>query len=119
MTVTESGLYRINDGTRTALAAVGALNPLELSDVRTTDEKLRKIADASGGSINWAGTGTTLPEVRRTGPNRGTSGNGWIGFRANGDYVTTGLNETDLLPPWLALGASLGLLLLAWRREAR
>jgi hypothetical protein len=39
--VSESGLYRVSDGTRTALAAAGALNPIELGDVRTTDEKVR------------------------------------------------------------------------------
>jgi hypothetical protein len=117
--VTQSGLYRINDGTRTALAAVGALNPIELSDVRTTDAKLRGLAEATGGSVNWAGTGSALPEIRRTLPHRSTAGNGWIGFRANGDYVTTGLTETDLMPPWLALTLALGTLLLAWRREAR
>src|SRR3954447_22311331 len=37
--VTEPGLYRITDGQRTALAAAGALNPIELADVRTTADK--------------------------------------------------------------------------------
>ncbi len=117
--VTESGLYRATDGTRTALAAAGALNPIELSDVRTTDEVLAPVALATGGSVTWAGTGTTLPDIRRTRPGRGAAGPGWIGFRANGDYVVTGLDETDLLPPWLALSLALGTLLLAWRREGR
>ncbi len=117
--VTESGLYRINDGTRTALAAAGALNPIELSDVRTTAEKLQAAADASGGSISWAGTGQALPDIRRVRPNRNAAGSGWIGFRTNGDYVVTGLNETELLPAWLALVMSLGTLLVAWRREGR
>src|SRR5690242_7477022 len=39
--IAEPGLYRITDGQRTALAAAGALNPLEMSDVRTTAEKLQ------------------------------------------------------------------------------
>ncbi|HLY54153.1 MAG TPA: hypothetical protein VKS60_01265 [Stellaceae bacterium] len=117
--VTESGLYRLSDGTRTALAAAGALNPIELSDVRTTADKLQAVADATGGSVNWTGSGEALPDIRRTRPGRSTSGNGWIGFRANGDYVVTGLDETDLLPPWAALGLALGTLLLAWRREGR
>jgi hypothetical protein len=117
--VTESGLYRITDGTRTALAAAGALNPIEFADVRTTPDRLQPVADSSGGSINWAGTGHGLPDIRRIGPGRSAAGNGWIGFRANGDYVVTGLDQTDLLPAWLALGLALGTLLLAWRLEGR
>ena len=38
--ITEMGLYRVSDGTRTALAAAGPLNPIEFADVRTTPEKL-------------------------------------------------------------------------------
>jgi hypothetical protein len=117
--ITKSGLYRLTDGTRTALAAAGALNPIELADVRTTVEKLAPAAEASGGSVNWAGSGTALPEIRRVGPGRAAAGRGWIGFRANGDYVVTGLKETELIPAWVALVLALGTLILAWRREGR
>ncbi|HWK47522.1 MAG TPA: hypothetical protein VNT30_22545 [Stellaceae bacterium] len=116
--VTDSGLYRITDGTRTALAAAGALNPLELSDVRTTDEKLAPLVKATGGGIVWAGEGT-LPDARRVRPDRDAAGRGWIGFRANGDYTVTGVKEVPLLPGWVALLVALGALLLAWRREGR
>jgi len=117
--IAKSGLYRISDGTRTALAAAGALNPIELADVRTTAEKLTPAAEATGGSVNWAGTGTAPPDIRRVGPGRDAAGHGWIGFRANGDYIVTGLKETELIPAWLALTLALGTLLLAWRREGR
>jgi hypothetical protein len=117
--IAKSGLYRITDGTRTALAAAGALNPIELADVRTTAEKLAPAAEASGGGVNWAGSGAALPEIRRVGPGRAAAGHGWIGFRANGDYVVTGLKETELIPAWAALGLALGTLVLAWRREGR
>jgi hypothetical protein len=117
--VTESGLYRITDGTRVALAAAGALNPVEFSDVRTTADKLRPVAVASGGSIDWAGTGSAMPEIRRVRPDHDAAGNGWIGFRANGDYTVTGLEDTELVPAWLALCLAIGLLMLAWRREGR
>jgi hypothetical protein len=55
----KSGLYRISDGTRTALAAAGALNPIELADVRTVRTSWKPVAEATGGSVNWAGTGTS------------------------------------------------------------
>ena len=91
--VAESGLYRVTDGTRTALAAAGALNPIELADVRTTDEKLTPAAQATGGGIFWIGPGA-LPDLRRVAPDRSSAGRNWIGFRANGDYVVTGVKRS-------------------------
>ncbi len=116
--VSESGLYRATDGTRTALAAAGALSPIELADVRTTDEKVKADVEATGGSIHWVGPGE-LPDVRRVEPDRSAGGRGWIGLRANGDYVVTGMQETPLLPGFLALLLAIGFFLLAWRREGR
>jgi hypothetical protein len=116
--IKESGLFRLTDGTRTALAAAGALNPIELSDVRTTADKLAPVVQATGGGIFWAGSGS-LPEIRRVGQERTAAGRNWIGFRANGDYVVTGLSETPLLPAIAALLLALGTLIAAWRREGR
>ena len=116
--IEESGLYRVTDGTRTALAAAGALNPIEMSDVRTTDEKLSPITAATGGGIYWAGPGS-IPDVRRVEPGRSASGRSWMGFRANGDYIVTGVHETPLVPGALALLLALGAFIAAWRREGR
>ncbi len=118
MPVTESGLYRVTDGTRTTLAAAGALNPIELADVRTTDEKLKPAAQATGGGIYWVGSGA-FPDIRRTDPDRSAAGHNWLGLRANGDYVVTGVREVPLLPGFLALLLALGALIAAWRREGR
>jgi hypothetical protein len=116
--VKESGLYRVTDGTRTALAAAGALNPIELSDVRTTAEKLGPVVQATGGGTFWAGAGN-LPELRRVAAGSSAAGRNWIGFRANEDYIVTGLSETPLLPAIAALLLVLGTLVAAWRREGR
>src|SRR5579883_1148673 len=116
--IAESGLYRVTDGTRTALAAAGALNPIELADVRTTDEKLKPAAQATGGGIFWVGPGT-LPDLRRVEPDRSSAGRNWLGLRANGDYVVTGIKEVPLLPAFLALLLALGAFIAAWRREGR
>jgi hypothetical protein len=117
--IDQSGLYRISDGSRIALAAAGALNPVELADVQATPEKLGPVVEASGGGIVWAGTGADLPDIRRVDPGRSAAGSDWLGFRANGDYVVTGIDETPLLPPWAALALALGTLILAWRIEGR
>ncbi len=116
--IAESGLYRVTDGTRTALAAAGALNPIELADVRTTDEKVKPAAEATGGGIWWVGPGT-LPDIRRVAPDRSSAGRNWLGLRANGDYIVTGVKEIPLLPGVLALLLLLGTLIAAWRREGR
>jgi hypothetical protein len=114
--ISEMGLYRVTDGTRTALAAAGPLNPVEFADVRTTPEKLAPVAAATGGGVFWVGSGA-IPEIRRVSPDRAASGRNWMGFRANGDYTVTGFSETPLLPGLAALLLIVGGLLAAWRRE--
>jgi hypothetical protein len=116
--VTESGLYRVADGKRVALAASGALNPIEMSDVRATDEKVKDDVAATGGGVFWLGN-DGVPDIRRVDPGRSAAGSGWIGLRANGDYTVTGVAETPLLPGYLALFLALGFLILAWRKEGR
>lgn len=116
------GLYRLTDGERSTLAAVGAVNPTETADVRTTDKLMRPVAEASGGQIAWLQDG--VPELRRVRPGRDMGGQisatrNWIGFRANGDYVVAGVAQTPLMPGLLTFLAALTLLLIAWRREGR
>ncbi|HWI29583.1 MAG TPA: hypothetical protein VN668_21595 [Stellaceae bacterium] len=118
LAISESGLYRVSDGTHTALAAAGALNPIEFADVRTTDQKVKSDVQATGGGIFWVGSGA-VPEPRRIDPDRNGAGRNWMGFRANGDYVVTGVQEIPLLPGLAALLLALGLFVAAWRREGR
>jgi len=106
-------LYRVSDGSRTALAAAGPLNPIELADVRTTDEKLKPAVQATGGGIFWVGPGP-IPEPRRIAAERSSAGRGWMGFRANGDYIVTGVKEVPLLPGFLALLLALAAFIAAW-----
>ncbi|NBB83088.1 MAG: hypothetical protein GVY28_06740 [Alphaproteobacteria bacterium] len=114
----EPGIFRISDGELTTLAVVGTLNPLELTDMRTTAAVLSPVAEATGGAVRWLAE-DGLPEIRRVRPERDTAGRTWLGLRANGDYVVTGVREVPLLPAALALLLGLGLLMAAWRREGR
>jgi hypothetical protein len=116
LAIDEMGLYRVTDGSRTALAAAGPLNPIEFADVRSTPEKLAPVVSATGGGVFWVGTGT-MPEIRRVSPDRAAAGRNWMGFRANGDYIVTGMTEISLLPGIAALLVTVGGLLAAWRRE--
>ncbi|WP_044562009.1 membrane protein [Azospirillum sp. B4] len=114
---TEPGLWRVKDGDRTALAVVGALNPPELADMRTTPDRLAPLAKATGGGVFWLADG--LPDLRRVNPGQSAAGSGWLGLRANGDYTVTGVARVPLVPAWLALLALAALLVLGWRREGR
>lgn len=116
MQVERPGLYRLGDGVRTALVAVGALNPIELSDVAATEDRLRPLVEATGGGMQWI-AGDGMPALRRVSTERAASGRGWFGLRLNGDYVVTGVLTIPALPAALALLLLLGTLMLAWRRE--
>ncbi|MGE0715028.1 MAG: hypothetical protein AB7P02_06270 [Alphaproteobacteria bacterium] len=116
--IRESGLYTVTDGERTALAAAGALNPRELTDVRSVPDRLRPVSEATGGGMFWLAR-DGIPEPRRVRSGRTFAGREWLGFRANGDYVVTGIRDAALLPAIVVMLLALGALLLAWRREGR
>lgn len=117
---TEPGIWRVSDGERTALAVVGAVNPPELADMRTSADPLEPVLRRTGGGAFWlADRDGAAPDTRRVRPGRDAAGRGWLGLRANGDHVVTGVDQVPLLP-WIAvLTLALGLLLAAWRREGR
>ena len=112
------GLHRFSDGDLVKLAAVGALNPVELADLRSTEDVLRPVVDATGGGLFWA-TSDGLPDLRRVRADRPKTGRNWIGLAANEDYVVTGVQRTPLLPGFAVLALVLGLAIIAWRREGR
>ncbi len=112
------GVWQASDGTRTAYAAAGAANPLELADLRATASLIGPLVRASGGSIHWLDP-DGAPELRRTEPGHEAAGAGWIGLQRRHDHLVTGIAALPLLPSWAALLLLLGLTVAAWRREAR
>ncbi len=115
--VKEPGLYKVSDGIQTALATVGALNPLEYSDLRASAEKIRPVVAASSGGVHWLQSGS--PDIRRTRPGRDSAGQGWIGLTANKSFIVSGLTQVALLPGILAMVTVLGGLMIAWHKEGR
>ncbi|WP_149539819.1 hypothetical protein [Siccirubricoccus phaeus] len=124
----QPGVWQVTDGSRSAFAAAAASNPPEVADLRADPARLAPVLAATGGAARWLGPAEpqgrnaaepVLPELRRVGPGRDAAGAGWIGLRRNGDHTVTGIAAMPLLPPWLALPLTLGLALLAWRREGR
>jgi hypothetical protein len=116
---TTPGVWQVTDGTRSAYAAAGAANPLELADLRATAGVVSKLASRSGGGVHWLGKAASpdIPELRRTEPDRSASGSSWIGLEQRHDHLVTGIAALTLLPSWAALPLMLGLLIGAWRRE--
>jgi len=122
LAVDEAGLYRLADATRTALAAVGSLNPLEFRDVAATEARMKPAVEATGGGIVWLAD-DGMPNVRRLPRGRAMAGAGgfgpWIGLQQNNAYVVRGVSEIPILPSLALLLLALGALILAWRREGR
>ena len=114
----ETGLFRLDDGLHTTVAAIGAINPREFADVRATADVLRPITEAKGGKISWL-SDRSVPDLRRVRPGRPAFGREWIGLVANEAYFVTGVRQASLFPPLLLLLLVLGGLMVAWRREGR
>jgi hypothetical protein len=116
--VTQPGLWRIEDGEHTAIAASGTLAPLEHAELTATTEWLAPVADATGGSVRFLAE-AGVPEFRRTAPGRVAAGRDWAGLVTRGDHTVTGVREVPLLPALALLALVVGGLLAAWRREGR
>jgi len=118
LAIAESGLYRVSDGSMSALAAAGPLNPLEFKDVRATEDKLAPLVTATGGAVVRIAS-DALPGLRKVKPGRDRHGRGWLGLLANQSYLVTGVTQVPLMPALLVLALAGGLAVLAWHREGR
>ena len=116
--VDKPGLYRFDDGTLRAVAAVGSPDPLEFSDVRATDAKLKPLVDGTGGGLMWLADQSD-PDIRTVRPGRAAGGSDWIGLRRNEGYTVAGINQLPLLPGILVALAFLMAIASAWWREGR
>lgn len=110
------GLYRVSDGDLSAAAVAGSPNPLELSNLVATGDRLAPAVGSTGGQTLWLSeTGT--PEIRRIRPDRASAGRDWIGLLENRNSAVIGLRESPMVPlAYLISGAAL-LLLASWFRE--
>lgn len=113
-----AGVYRISDGKLTALVAVGAVNPLEMLDVRATAERLQPVVAGSGGGLVWLAR-DGLPKLRQVAPGQRSAGNDWIGLKRNDDYTVNGVRSGPLVPAAMALLLIFAALIIAWRKESR
>ncbi len=128
MPVDEIGLYRIEQGDRRAFAHVGAANPKEFIDARSTDAVLAPIAESTGGRIARMAEEDGTLDLPRIVPIRGGSafsGSDWIGVRMTEASVLKGIVRVPLFGGYAGPAAFLALLVLlllpaaTWFREGR
>ena len=122
VTVSRFGLYRAEDGEHVALVNVGQENPLEMRDVVSTAEKLRPIAEATGGTVRriatGAGDGIAVPRIVRLNPSPSYGGSDYIGIKRTGSSELIGARSTSLASGFFGLGVLFGMVTLAWVKES-
>ncbi|MDN2566625.1 hypothetical protein N1F89_10360 [Aquibium sp. A9E412] len=116
----EIGLYQVANGELSVLAHVGPVNAPEFADTVSTTERLRGVAEASGGSVRRVaeGGGLDLPGIV---PVRGgdAAGRDWIGLKSTDDSVLKSVRRVPLFAGFLGLGLLLLALGSTWFREGR
>jgi len=116
------GLYRLRSGDLVAFASVGPANPLELSDVFSDTERLRPLAEATGGSVRRVAEGSgpaVVPRIQIVRSGTRLAGLDWIGLRPSDSAIVRGVSVFPLGLGLLGLAALLGAVLLAWVAEGR
>jgi hypothetical protein len=122
LTVNRFGLYRAEDGEHVALVNVGQENPLEMRDVVSTTEKLRSIAENTGGTVRRisadAGSAVALPRIVGLNPSPSYGGTDYIGIKRTGSTELIGARSTSLASGFFGLALLLGIVTLAWVNES-
>ncbi|MBX3580322.1 MAG: hypothetical protein KF810_00280 [Rhizobiaceae bacterium] len=119
--VDEIGLYQVGNGDLTALAHVGPVNAPEFADTISTQDVLRPVAEASGGSVHRVAsvTGVSVPGIVPVRSSANAAGNDWIGLRTTDDSVLTSVSRVPLFGGFFGLGVLLLALGSMWYREGR
>ena len=121
------GLYKAEtagpNGPITAVVNAGVEDPREMSEVTASEDKLKPIADATGGGVFWTKSSPDasidVPRVSLLSNAKVLAGSGWMGFKDREAYLTRGVKLTPLFTGLAALAALLFLMALAWWREGR
>ena len=124
----EVGLYRVEQGDKFAFAHVGAANPREFIDARSTPDLLAPLVEATGGRIARmadADGNLDLPRIVPIRSGATTAGADWIGVRMTEASVLKGIVRVPLFGGYAGPAAFLALLALlllpglTWFREGR
>ncbi len=119
--VTELGLYRVTDGTLSALVNVGPENPREFQEVVSTAEKLRPIAEATGGTVRRiaadSGSDVVLPRIVAMRDSSIYGGPDYAAIRRTGAAQVTGVGVAPLAIGLIGLLFLLSSVVASWLFE--
>jgi hypothetical protein len=117
----ELGLWQATDGTLKALINVGPTNPKEFSEVTSTTDLLKPLAQATGGDTRRLVERSSL-EIPRIVPVRASSvfrGDGWMGVKMRDASVVKGVGVLPVFAGLIGLLLLLGAFAATWLREGR
>ena len=117
----ELGLWQATDGTLKALINVGPTNPKEFSEVTSTTEMLRPLAQATGGDARRVVDGSSI-DMPRIVPVRASGifrGDGWMGVKMRDASVVRGVGVLPIFAGLIGLLLLLGAFAATWLREGR
>ncbi|MEW6437166.1 MAG: hypothetical protein AB1508_08345 [Pseudomonadota bacterium] len=121
--VSELGLYRVTDGTLTTLVNVGPENPREFQEVVSTTEKLRPLAEATGGTVRRIGTShgsdVSLPRIVAMHDSPVYGGSDYAAIKRTGAAQVTGIGIAPLAIGFLGLLFLLASVIATWLYEGR
>ena len=119
----ELGLHSVRSGDLVAFVSVGPANPRELADVFSDTERLRPIAEATGGSVRRiaadASDAVTVPRIQAVRSGTRFAGADWIGVRPSDSAIVRGVSVFPLAIGLLGLALLIGATLAAWIAEGR
>ena len=113
----EIGLYRLDDGTQTAVIALGPAAPREFEQTIADGALLTPLIDSTRGGIMPVSAGEI--DIRSVRAGRPAAGRGWIGITPRDAFRTAEISITPLLPAWAFLLLASLLMVGAWLREGR
>jgi hypothetical protein len=121
--VSELGLYRVTDGALTTLVNVGPENPREFQEVVSTTEKLRPLAEATGGTVRRIGNNhdsdVSLPRIVAMHDSPVYGGSDYAAIKRTGSAQVTGIGIAPLAIGFLGLLFLLASTVATWLYEGR
>ncbi|KJC58535.1 membrane protein [Bradyrhizobium sp. LTSPM299] len=117
----ELGLWQATDGTLKALINVGPTNPKEFSEVTSTTEMLKPLAQATGGDARRIvdGSGLDMPRIVPVHASSIFRGDGWLGVKMRDASVVKGVGVLPMFAGVIGLLLLLGAFAATWLREGR
>jgi hypothetical protein len=121
MPANELGLWQATDGTLKALINVGPTNPKEFSEVTSTTETLKPLAQATGGDVRRVvdGSAIDLPRIVPVHASSIFRGDGWMGVKMRDASVVRGVGVLPVFAGLIGLLLLLGAFAATWVREGR